>query len=233
MVIFYMNTLFHDHLYRISFPLIFIFIVSALLFAQTGRLTVTSQPSGVMLWLDDAEIGITPLYDRTVGEGFHVLRLVDPSSNTTTTQTVQILADSSVSLNVVLGNSTTGYLNVESKPQGANVTLVTVLGKTPLHAVPVNPGAYSVRIESPKPYYSCTVREAAIIENNTETITVSLLKNKPYIYKTTAKILLGLASIGCYALGFRAESDDQDVLSGAGFAVGTACLIGVEIISFF
>jgi hypothetical protein len=200
-------------------------------YAQTGKLTVISQPSNAYIWLNDEEIGHTPVYNRTIKPGYYTVRVVDPATNVEATRGIQIIADSLAVLNIDLGVST-GFLTVTSTPPGAEIALVTMLGKTPQNNIPVNADDYSVKIKHPKRLYSGVTEHITIEENKSKSISVNLPKNKSYIVKTTSRILLGITSIACYSWGFHAHGNDNDIGSAAGFTLGTVFLIGVEVLAF-
>lgn len=209
-------------------------------YAQTGKITLTSSPSGALIQIDDREIGSTPLYNYDIKAGYHTIRLTDPSTNASTTRSIQVINDSLSVLNIAFGGSS-GLITVESTPPGAKALLETNLGNTPIKNMDINPGAYSITLVHPRKKYLTTNMDVVIPENGNESFSVSLPKNRPFIIKTATRIALGVASIGLYAWGISSEAnkhkhsdpDKYKTMGIIGFSTGTACLIGVEIISFF
>ncbi|HEY4611385.1 MAG TPA: PEGA domain-containing protein [Bacteroidota bacterium] len=113
--------------------LFLIFVVTNATFAQTGKLTVESKPSGAAVYVDSVLVGATPLQRYELRAGSHVLRLSYPSATSwmsvSKKETVEVAADSDVRYTYELGS----LLTINSKPSGATVTLHSrELGTTPL-----------------------------------------------------------------------------------------------------
>jgi hypothetical protein len=208
-----------------------VFLWCSSVWAQTGRITIKSQPPGALIWVDDRDFGITPVIDREIDAGVHTLRLKDPANNTTATQTIEVLVDSSITVSVLI-SGTTGYLTVESKPQGAEVALVTVLGKTPVYNIPINPGAYSIRLEHPKKRFRKETKDVVVGENTPQKIVIPFQYDKQIIGKTTARIFLGAAAIGLFSWGYASEVHGNKIGGIVGFTLGTVSIVGVELIAF-
>ena len=114
--------------------LILVSFIATQSFAQTGRVTVESKPSGAAVYLDSSFIGVTPLVRNEVRTGTHELRVVYPNTTSwmavTKKQTIELTADQAVLYSFDLG----AVVTVNSRPSGASVYLQDrQLGTTPLY----------------------------------------------------------------------------------------------------
>ena len=119
---------------RTTLVLILSLFLAARSFAQTGRVTVESKPSGAAVYLDSSFVGITPLVRNDVRAGTHVLRVVYPTTTSwmavTKKQAIELASDQAVIYSFELGSVVT----VNSRPSGASVYLQDrQLGTTPLY----------------------------------------------------------------------------------------------------
>ena len=119
--------------------------VSKTLTVQSGSISVSSNPSGVNIYLDGTYKGTTPTTLHNVPIGSHTVKLTKSGYNdVSSTVTVSSGQTSSVSKTLA---TQTGSISVSSNPSGANVYLDgTSKGTTPttLHNVPI--GSHTVKL---------------------------------------------------------------------------------------
>ena len=198
-------------------------------FGQSGSLNVSSQPTGASVWLDEQEIGSTPIINYVVKAGSHKLQLTDQNSNKTVIRIIQISADSSSSLEIPLDVSY-GNLNVECPQKGAKVSLSTNLGATPLTNARLISGDYTIKIESANQFYTPVTKAVTIPVNGAEQVKVVLPKNGSRMVKVGAQVLLGLAAVTCSSIEY--ALDDKGA-RGVCLTIGTVCVIGFGVLLFF
>ena len=119
--------------------------VSETLLTQTGTISVSSNPSGVNVYLDGAYKGTTPttLYDVLTGS--HTVKLTKSGYNDVSS-TVTVSSDQTTSISKTL-TVQSGSISVSSNPTGANIYLDgTYKGTTPktLNNVPI--GSHTVKL---------------------------------------------------------------------------------------
>jgi hypothetical protein len=198
-------------------------------FGQSGALNVTSQPSGASVYLDEQEIGSTPIINFMVRAGSHKLQLTDQNSNKSAVKIIQILPDSSLTLEVPLDVSY-GNLDVDCSPRGATVSLSTNLGAAPLKNARLIAGDYTIKIESSSPFYKPVTKAVTVPINGTEPVTVKLPRNGSHLFKVGTQVLLALAAIGSSAIGYVQEDKGA---RGVCFTASTLCVCGVGLLLFF
>jgi hypothetical protein len=212
--------------------LIFLSCVLLPAFGQTGKVTIRSQPSGALVRIDDEDIGSTPIVEYIVKAGSHNIQLTDPNTSKTVDQAIQIDADSTISLYIPL-DVPHGFLSVKSRPKGANVSLHTKLGSTPLSNARLISGDYTMRVEHPNSLYKPVDTPVTIPVNLNKPVELTLPKNPQYIAKMGVQILLGLAGIGAYGWGCSSYAHKNEGAGLAGFCLGTACIVSIEVFSLF
>ena len=102
-------------------------------------LTVKTDPDGIEVWLDDKYIGDSPILDKKLKTGKYTLKLVDPVQHTSTSEDVFIQSGEQTVVEKTL-KSRYGTLKVNSDPEGADVYVLTELGKTPVSNDFIIPG---------------------------------------------------------------------------------------------
>lgn len=243
-----------------SLLLLSIFIVT--IFAvEEGTLTVTTDPEGVEVWLDDKYVGDSPIENRKLRAGRYTLKLVDPVQQVSATEEILIQANENTLVEKSL-KAKFGTLKVTSEPEGADVFISTSLGKTPVENNFMNPGKYRIEIKHPKKMYIPVVEEVTIPAGKKVELTNTLAKKSPFDGKAVARILLGVGAIGGFVWAIveqgnheefetQAEDleswtpDDPDIAKKKdkaksagirrtlGIIVGSACVVGFEIVAFF
>ena len=100
---------------------------------ETGRVSVTTDPSGADLFLDSLYLGKTPLVNVVVPAGTHAVRVVYPSAFSwnalAKVETVHVAAESHLNRIIELGT----HAVITTDPEGGRVMYQGVeLGRTPL-----------------------------------------------------------------------------------------------------
>ena len=123
----------------------------------TSTLTVNSQPSGALVYLDNESLGVTPLEDVEVAIGEHSLRLVkDGYNDEVETFSVKLGQDLryNYTLSTILPAApttptlTTGTLSISSTPNEAMVYIDDkYVGDTPLQNHILEEGKYSLTLK--------------------------------------------------------------------------------------
>ncbi|MBN1757115.1 MAG: PEGA domain-containing protein [Chitinispirillaceae bacterium] len=233
------------------------FLLAGVLFFSAyadGFLTVRTDPDGIEVWLDDNFVGDSPIIDKKLKSGRYSLKLVDPVQHSSTVEEIFIQDNENTVIEKTI-KSKFGSLKVTSVPEGAQVSIATELGPSPVSNDFMNPGKYRVEIRHPDKKYHPAVEEVVIPRGETVSLSKTLEKEKSWDKKDTWRILLGLGTAGGYALGIveygqfkklqqqaKPPLMDQDaeqrktgklVWSILGTVAGSLCLVGLEIVAFF
>ena len=115
--------------------------------AQTGTLIVQSNPSGVQVFVDGIDRGMTPAR-LSVTPGAHILEL--RGRGVPRVIPLQVAAGAQVSQYLEFADTpTTGRLQVQSEPAGAKVTVDgTARGVAPVTVADLTPGDHEVILQS-------------------------------------------------------------------------------------
>ncbi len=115
--------------------------------AQTGTLVVQSNPSGVQVFVDGIDRGMTPAR-LSVTPGAHILEL--RGRGVPRVIPLQVTAGAQVSQYLEFAEApTTGRLQVQSEPAGAKVTVDgTARGVAPVTVADLTPGDHEVILQS-------------------------------------------------------------------------------------
>ncbi|MCX7727163.1 MAG: PEGA domain-containing protein [Chitinispirillaceae bacterium] len=210
-----------------------------------GYLTVRTEPEGIEVWLDDKFIGESPIVDKKLKSGRYSLKLVDPVQHSSTVEEIFIQENENTVIERTI-SSKFGTLKITTVPEGANVLIATDLGSTPLSNDFMNPGKYRLEIRHPNKKYLPIVENIVIPRGETVSISKTLEKEKSFDQKDFWRLMLGAGTAagyitGAFAIGrFRELNECRVVdrsgplaLSIIGISVGSLCLIGLEILSFF
>jgi len=220
-----------------------------------GFLTVRTDPDGIEVWLDDNFVGDSPVIDKKLKSGRYSLKLVDPIQHSSTVEEVFIQDNENTVIEKTI-KSKFGSLKVTSVPEGAQVSIATELGTTPVSNDFMNPGKYRVEIRHPDSKFTPVTEEVVIPRGESVSLSKTLEQQKSWDKKDTWRILLGLGTAGGYVWGivqhgnykkFREQlncfPDDPDDISGKkrgalaqsviGIVAGSLCLVGLEIVAFF
>jgi hypothetical protein len=231
-------------------------IFQTVIFAD-GFLTVRTDPDGIEVWLDDNFVGDSPVIDKKLKSGRYSLKLVDPVQHSSTVEEIFVQDNENTVIEKTL-KPKFGSLKVNSVPEGAQVSIATEIGATPVSNDFMNPGKYRVEIRHPDKKFRPVVEEVVIPSGETVSLSKTLEKEKSWDNLDTWRILLGLGTAGGYVLGIvqygnfqkleqqyllstnrEVVNDARKGRSGAltasilGIIGGSLCLIGLEIIAFF
>ncbi|MCK5660070.1 MAG: PEGA domain-containing protein, partial [Methanosarcinales archaeon] len=140
----------------------------------TGSISVSSNPSGASVYLDDADKGITPYTITSVSAGSHTIKLTK-TGYADITKTVNVVSDgtTSVSETLTLIPLPTGSILTSSNPSGAKVYLDNEYkGTTPLTIESISIGSHALKLV--KEGYSDKTKSVIITKDNTEKISMVL-----------------------------------------------------------
>ncbi|MBP8273219.1 MAG: PEGA domain-containing protein, partial [Acidobacteria bacterium] len=124
--------------------------------ATPGRLVIRSTPTGAAVTINGKPAGRTPLTARDLTLATHTVVVSRPGFVSETRKVPLTRRAPSTTLSVRLSaerpaaarGASTGTINVDSRPKGAQVTIDgRALGATPLSAPGFAPGTHSVRVE--------------------------------------------------------------------------------------
>lgn len=217
--------------------------------AQEGRLTVTTDPEGVEVWLDENYIGNTPITERKFPVGRYTVRLVDPIQRISQMEQIMITAGQSVILEKKL-DPKFGTLKVNTVPEGAEVFLSVPLGKTPVSNDFIIPGKYLLQIKYPDHFSSknVTVNKGAPVTVSDTMPAVEPPPEEPLLNKKAwIRLGLGAGAIGSFVWAlvehgnvseFRYENNNEKAATASlfralGITAGSLCVIGFEVVAFF
>jgi hypothetical protein len=214
--------------------------VRSQVFAEAeGTLNVKTDPDGIEVWLDDKYIGDSPVIDKKLKAGRYSLKLVDPIQHTSSVEEVFIQANEQTVVEKTM-KSRFGSLKVNSDPEGADVSILTSLGKTPLSNDFIVPGKY--RLEINRQGCKPTVADIVVPKGEVASVQKTLEKKNALDTKGLAKIALGIGAAGGIACAL-VESNDphfpHDYKNGAhvGCILAGCCaglfVITLDIVSFY
>jgi len=226
--------------------------------AADGSLTVKTDPEGIEVWLDDNYIGDSPILEKKLKPGRYSLKLVDPIQHSSTVEEV-FIQDNEETVVEKMITGKFGGLKVSSDPEGAEVSIATALGKTPLSNEFMNPGKYRLHIQYPGKNWVPVTEEIVINKGKTISLSKTLEKKSPFNLTTLVRLGLGAGAIVSYVWAIveqgehkyysaklennllleaeRTEFKDKDhsaqVQRTWGIILGSACVVGFEIVAFF
>jgi hypothetical protein len=223
--------------FPITFALLFAWIGA---FAQSdGVLTVKTQPEGIKVWIDDKYIGDSPILDKKLKPGRYSLKLVDPVQQTSSLEEVFIQAGETTVIEKTV-KSNYGSLKVTTDPEGADVFILTGLGKTPVSNDFMIPGKYRLEIKHPSASYEKVTSDIVVPRGEVVNITKTLEEKSLLNGKAVARLCLGAGALAGFVLAL-AERDDHNFGGDNGSVTGRAlgitagilCVVGFEIVAFF
>ncbi|HUI92571.1 MAG TPA: PEGA domain-containing protein [Chitinivibrionales bacterium] len=213
----------------------------ASVFAESeGTLTVKTDPDGIEVWLDDKYIGDSPVMAKKLKAGRYSLKLVDPVQKTSTVEDVLIQANEETLIEKTV-KSRYGSLKLNSDPEGADVYILTSLGKTPVSNDFIIPGKYRLEVRHQNKSYDKVVEDVTVAKGETVTLNKTLPKINALDGKALLRLALGAGAIGALVFtaveGFDKNSKSQGNGSQngqiIGIVAGSLCVIGFEIVAFF
>ncbi|MBN2037551.1 MAG: PEGA domain-containing protein [Chitinispirillaceae bacterium] len=213
-----------------------------------GSLTVRTDPEGIEVWVDDQFIGQSPIIGKKMKTGRYTIKLVDPAQHSSTNEEILIQDNEETVVERTI-TSKFGSLKVSTEPEGADVSIATELGKSPLANDFMIPGRYRLEIKPSNSRYLPKVTEVTITKGQMVTVEEQLKKKNFFTKKNIAAFCLfsGSAAGFIWAIAeqgnFKAYKERQPASSGKingaalnrtlGIIIGSTCLIGLEIIALF
>jgi hypothetical protein len=223
-------------------------LLSAAMADGEGTLTVKTDPEGIEVWLNDQFIGQSPIIEKMIKAGRYSLKLVDPAQHTSMNEEVLITENEET---VVDRTITTkfGSLRVISQPEGAEVSIATELGKTPLANDFMNPGRYRLELRPTTSRYLPKITEVTITKGEVVSIEETLKRQTFFTKKNIASLCLTGGAIGGFVWGLAEQGNykafkertpaPQSRIDGAqlgrilGIVIGSTCTVGLGIIALF
>lgn len=207
--------------------------------AAGGILTVKTDPEGIEVWLDDQYIGDSPIMEKKLKAGRYSLKLVDAVQRSSTVEEV-FIQDGETTIIDKKMEGKFGSIKIVTEPEGAEVSVLTDLGKTPVSNDFMNPGKYRLQIKHPNGSYTPVVQDVVIPKGQTITVTKALDKKNPFDMLALARLGLGAGAIIGYAWAIVEQGEfirtgDQGAATQRtiGIILGTVCVVGFEIVAFF
>ena len=227
-----------------------------------GYLTVRTDPEGIEVWLDDNFVGDSPIIDKKLKSGRYSLKLVDPVQHSSTIEEIFIQDNENTVIEKTI-KSKFGSLKVTTVPEGAEVSIATELGPTPVSNDFMNPGKYRLEIRHQNKLYHPIIEEIVIPRGETVSLSKTLEKEEAFTKKDFWRLVLGAGTAGGYVWGLIQQGQfqkykeiygskyvsiypdpkDRDELESnknsalvqsiLGIVVGSLCLVGLEIVAFF
>jgi hypothetical protein len=226
--------------FAILAAVICVFFRTSLFAESEGALTVKTDPDGIEVWLDDKYIGDSPIMAKKLKTGRYSLKLVDPVQHSSTVEEVFIQAGEQTLIEKTV-KSRYGSLKVTSDPEGADVSVLTSLGKTPVSNDFIIPGKYRLEIKHQNKSYEKTVDDVVVSKGETVTLNKTLPKKNALDNKALLRLGFGVLAVGGLVLTV-AESVDPNYNSPnngckngqiIGLVAGALCVVGFEIVAFF
>lgn len=225
--------------------------------AEDGILNVKTTPEGIEVWLDDKYIGDSPIIEKKLKPGRYSLKLIDPIQHSSTSEEIFIQpGEITIVEKTIVGKY--GSVKIATDPEGAEVTISTKLGKTPLSNDFMNPGKYRLKIKHPSKFYEPVVEDITVPRGKPVNISRELERKNPFDMKALVRLGLGAgAAVGfVWAIveqgNYRENLTKADMPTNAaerdaleakantaatkrtvGIVVGALCIVGFEIVAFF
>ena len=213
---------------------------------EEGKLTVTTDPEGVEVWLGENYIGNSPVIEKKVPTGRYTVKLVDPVQRISQVEQVLITINNTVVIEKKL-KPKFGILKVTSVPEESDVFITMPLGKTPLVNEFINPGKYIIEIRHPDKQYHSVLKNVVVSEGLANIVTDTLYKDKILNNNALLRLGLGAGALAGFVWAafesgnrqkFKAQKRDNDAGTAGthlalGVVAGSLCVIGFEIVAFF
>jgi len=214
-------------------------------------LTVRTQPEGLEVWLGEKYLGDSPIAERHVAPGRYTLRLVSGTMHVSESEELYLQAGESKVVEKTVGVKY-GSLRVETRPPGAEVSVGTSMGVTPLANDLLTPGKYRLEIRPPNKRYKGVTEEVTVPPGETVRIERTLERTSPFTTKALVRILLGAGAVAGFTWAiveqdahstyaekaktdpdYESKSETAGTWRTVGIVLGGACALGFQIIAFF
>lgn len=224
--------------------------------AGEATLTVETTPEGVQVWLDGRYVGDSPIRHKPITPGRYTLKLVDPVQRASLTEHIVLTEGEHLDVERTV-KPRFGALRIHTQPAGAEVSISTSLGTTPISNDFMTPGKYRLDIRTGSDAYEPITDEVTVRPGETVTLTHELERRSPFTKKALIRLALGAGALGGFvwalvehgesenkaheALDAPAseretlleESESAAAWRNVGIVVGAACVVGFEIVAFF
>jgi len=163
-----------------------------------GAITVVTVPERVEVWIDNGYAGLSPIRQKKLAAGTYSLRLVDPSQQVSAVEAIAVRAGEHLLIERTL-SSRYGKLRVDSDPPGADVVIVTELGKTPIANDFMNPGRYRIELRHPLGNYLPVTEEITVSDGQQAASSHKLKKPELFTKKRGIQLALGVGAAAGFA----------------------------------
>ena len=217
-----------------------------------GRLTVTTDPQGVEVWLGENFIGNSPVTERLIEPGRHTVKLIDPIHRTSHQEQVLIIDGQTVTVDKKMTRRY-GALNIFTYPSNAEVYLTVPLGRSPLTNEFIIPGQYLLEIRHPEKNYkelqkSVVVRQGSVVQiRDTLQSAAPDFRERFLNVKTLTRIGLGAGASAGLIWAVIENGSNQIYLNqldknkakrarihrNIGVIGGLLCVVGFQVVAFF
>jgi hypothetical protein len=170
---------------------------SAIFAAEEGSLTVKTTPEGIEVWIDEKYIGDSPVIDKKLKAGRYTVKLVDPIQHTSLIEEILIQDGKDIIVEKAMTGKF-GSLKVGSSPDGAQVYILTSLGKTPVSNDFMNPGKYRIEMRHPNKRYAIMSEDIIIPKGETVSLEKTLEKASPFNMKALVRLGFGAGAIASF-----------------------------------
>ena len=221
---------------RYLFWMISLAVLSSTVFAQTssdGTLSVSTDPIGVKVWVDDRYIGDTPIRNLKLEPGRYTVRLVDETRKLSINEEVYVESNNQTVLNKKL-SARGALLSVETNPPGAEVAITVPLGKSPINQSRIIPGNYQLEIRHPNAdRFEPSIQNLILSEGQSAAIQDTLIRINPFDMKALIRVGLGAAVVGTGIWAIVEESQNDVLTRNLAFILSSTSLIALEVVAFF
>ena len=166
---------YYDYYYDAGTPLQNVYVQAILIpIPTTGSLSVSSSPSGAIVYIDGVYKGVSPL-TVTLPAGPHSIRMVMSGYNSWSGSTT-VSEGQTTQVSATLDPTVTyGYLSVSSSPSNADVYINGVYKGDTSFTIGLNPGTYSVVVK--KAGYTSYSTTATVNTGTTTSVSAALQAN--------------------------------------------------------
>jgi len=155
--------------------------------ALGGDISISTTPSGALIYLDDAYKGVTPVIIKDVLPGSHTIKLTFNEYDDWTT-IIDVVEGSTNTISATL-NKTAIYFT--STPSGAIIYLDNSrIGTTPFTKTNLLPGSHTIKLT--RNDYDDWITTVNVVEGSTTTISATLNKTAIYFTSTPSGALIYL-----------------------------------------
>lgn len=237
-----------------SLCVVLFMMVSVASGVEEGRLTVTTDPDGIEIWLGDNFIGNSPVTDKKVPVGRYMLKLIDPVQRISQEEQVMITSSTPVIIEKKM-KPKFGTIKVTSIPEDADVYFMMPLGKTPLTNEFINPGKYVMEVRPANKKFHPSISDIVVTAGSTRLVADTLVREKILSNKAVLRLALGAGAVAGFVWAIIEQGEyqkftdrhstdpaDRNAVSKSqsaglyrnlGIIGGSLCVIGFEIVAFF